>query len=242
MSELIKVNYDGDQPKVSGRELHEFLGVETPYHIWFPRMCGYGFSPETDYCTKMSVCNGNSFIKEKSDHDLTIPMAKELCMIQRTARGKEARQYFLQLEAAWNTPEMVMSRALRMADAQIKSLAVANAQLEANITIMQPKVIFADAVSVSETTILIGDLAKILKQNGIETGQNRLFEWLRANGYLVKRKGIDYNMPTQRSMELGLFEIKETCITRSDGYTSINKTPRVTGKGQIYFVNKFKAA
>lgn len=102
-----------------------------------------------------------------------------------------------------------------------------------------PKVLFADSVSVSKTSILVGELAKILKQNNREIGQNRLFEWLRKNGYLISRRGTDFNMPTQYSMELQLFEIKETAIQHSDGHVSINKTPKVTGKGQIYFVNKF---
>ena len=106
---------------------------------------------------------------------------------------------------------------------------------------MKPKEIFADAVATSKTSILIGELAKILKQNGVEIGQNRLFAWLRNNGYLIRRKGTDYNMPTQSAMEMGLFEIKETVVSHSDGHTSINKTPKVTGKGQQYFINKFIA-
>ena len=113
--------------------------------------------------------------------------------------------------------------------------------LETENKSMQPKALFADAVATSKTSILIGDLAKILKQNGVNIGQKRLFEWLRNNGYLVKRYGSDYNMPTQRAMELGLFEIKETVITHADGHTTISKTPKVTGKGQQYFINKFLA-
>lgn len=112
--------------------------------------------------------------------------------------------------------------------------------LQAQIQQQKPKVLFADAVSTSNTSILIGELAKLLKQNGVNTGQNRLFSWLRDNGYLVKRKGTDYNMPTQRSMDLELFEVKETSITCPDGHVLINKTTKVTGKGQIYFINKFK--
>lgn len=103
----------------------------------------------------------------------------------------------------------------------------------------KPKVLFADAVSTSHTSILIGDLAKLIKQNGIDIGGRRLFEWLRANGYLIKRKGTDYNMPTQKSMDLGLFEVKETTINHSDGHITTNRTPKVTGKGQQYFINKF---
>lgn len=111
--------------------------------------------------------------------------------------------------------------------------------LEAQIETDKPKVIFAEAVDAAQTSILVGDLAKLLKQNGINTGQKRLFEWLRANGYLISRKGNDYNSPTQKSMELGLFEIKERTINNPDGSIRITKTPKVTGKGQVYFINKF---
>ncbi len=103
----------------------------------------------------------------------------------------------------------------------------------------KPKVVFADAVSVSDGAILIGELAKILKGNGVEIGQNRLFEKLRQDGYLIKRQGTDYNAPTQRAMELGLFKVKETAITHSDGHVTISKTTKVTGKGQQYFINLF---
>ena len=103
---------------------------------------------------------------------------------------------------------------------------------------MTPKALFADAVSASSTSILVGDLAKLIRQNGFDIGQNRLFDWLRNNGYLIRAKGMSWNMPTQRSMDMGLFEVKETSITHSDGHISVNKTVKVTGKGQIYFVNK----
>ena len=110
--------------------------------------------------------------------------------------------------------------------------------LEAQAEKDKPKVLFADSVAASKTSILIGELAKILKQNGVENmGQNRLFEWLRSNGYLIRRKGTDYNMPTQRAMELKLFEIKETVVNHADGHQTTNKTPKVTGKGQVYFIN-----
>ncbi|WP_423366617.1 phage antirepressor [Melissococcus plutonius] len=104
---------------------------------------------------------------------------------------------------------------------------------------LKPKALFADSVSASHTSILVGELAKLLKQNGLDMGQNKLFAWLRDHGYLIRRKGTDYNMPTQRAMEMELFEIKETSINRSNGTVSISKTPKVTGKGQVYFVNKF---
>ena len=130
------------------------------------------------------------------------------------------------------TDEELLSKALLVAKSQIDEK---NKQIEQ----MRPKEIFADAVATSKTSILIGELAKMLRQNGVEIGQNRLFTWLRDNGYLIKRNGTDYNMPTQSAMEKGLFEIKETVISHSDGHSTVNKTPKVTGKGQQYFINKF---
>lgn len=136
--------------------------------------------------------------------------------------------------------EDILAKAVLIAKKTIerknKIIADKNKQLQEQ----KPKVIFAESVQASTTTILIGQLAKILKQNGIDMGQNRLFEWLRKNGYLISRKGTDYNIPTQKSMDLGLFTIKETSIGHSDGHVSISTTPKVTGKGQVYFVNKFK--
>ena len=113
--------------------------------------------------------------------------------------------------------------------------------LENKVKEDKPKVIFANAVSASRTSILVGELAKLLKQNGVEIGQNRLFEWLRTNGYLISKKSISFNMPTQKAMNLELFEIKETSITHADGHITVSKTPKVTGKGQLYFINKFLA-
>lgn len=112
-------------------------------------------------------------------------------------------------------------------------------RLEAEAKANRPKVLFADAVATAHTSILIGELAKLLKQNGVDMGQNRLFDWMRKHGYLIARKGTDYNMPTQKSMELGLMEIKETSISHADGHVSISKTPKITGKGQQYFIGKF---
>lgn len=121
----------------------------------------------------------------------------------------------------------------------LKAERAKNKELADKVQKDAPKVLFADSVTASHTSILVYDLAKLLRQNGVSIGGNRLFGWLREHGYLVRRNGMDYNMPTQKSMELGLFEVKETAITHSDGHTSVNKTPKVTGKGQVYFVNKF---
>lgn len=138
------------------------------------------------------------------------------------------------LEAAILNPDTMIKLCTTLKDEQDKRRA-----LEVKVEEQKPKVLFAESVEAAKTSILIGELAKLLKQNGINIGQNRLFEWLRNNGYLIKRQGSDYNMPTQRAMELGLFEIKETTITHSDGHIHVSKTPKVTGKGQVYFVNLF---
>ena len=132
----------------------------------------------------------------------------------------------------------LMAKAVLVAQATIKERDARIAELETDTQRMKPKEIFADAVSASDQTILIGDLAKLIKQNGHDMGQKRMFEWLRNNGYLIKRQGADYNSPTQRAMELGLFRIKETAVTHSDGHVTVSKTVKVTGKGQTYFVNK----
>lgn len=135
----------------------------------------------------------------------------------------------------------LMAKAVLVAQATIKERDARIAELESDTQRMKPKEIFADAVSASDQTILIGDLAKLIKQNGHDMGQKRMFEWLRNNGYLIKRQGADYNSPTQRAMELGLFRIKETAVTHSDGHVTVSKTVKVTGKGQTYFVNKLLA-
>ena len=141
------------------------------------------------------------------------------------------------LEQALTSPEFLIQLAT-----QLKEEKEQRKQLEAKVEQDKPKVLFADSVSASKSSILVGELAKILKQNGVDTGQFRLFAWLRENGYLIKREGSDYNMPTQRSAEMGLFEVKQTIITHSDGHITTNKTPKVIGKGQVYFVNKFMNA
>ena len=236
MNELIKITYSDDQPAVSARDLHEFLGVGADYRHWFTRMCEYGFTEGQDFNSvkndRVQIEGDRMVSRTVDDAILTIDMAKELCMLQRNEKGKQARQYFIQLEKDWNSPEKVMARALQIAN---KKLQVLEAKAEED----KPKVLFADSVAASHTSILIFDLAKILKQNGVDIGGNRLFDWMRKNGYLVRRKGSDYNMPTQRSMEMGLFEVKETSVSHSDGHISVNKTPKVTGKGQQYFINAF---
>lgn len=250
--EIIKVELNERlEPIVSGRELHRVLEVGSNYTTWFSRMSEYGFVENQDFVSVWSdskTGNGVEYLGSPQkmsargyelDHAMKLDIAKEIAMLQRNEKGRQVRQYFIQVEKDFNSPEKIMARALKIAEHQINILRIENTQQQAQIEADKPKVLFADAVSVSKTSILIGELAKILKQNGVDTGEKRLFAYLRDTGYLIKRNGTDYNSPTQKSMELGLFEVKETTVTHSDGHVTISKTTKVTGKGQQYFINKF---
>lgn len=233
MNELIKVTTnENDEQLVNGRELYEFLGVKDNYTDWFKRMIKYGFDENVDFISFSEKSDKPFGGRPQVNHYVKLDMAKEISMLQRTERGKQARRYFIQLEKFWNSPEMVTKRALEFQQKKIEVLQLENESLK-------PKALFADAVDASKTSILIGDLAKLIKKNGIDIGQNRLFQWLRDNGYLIARKGESYNMPTQRSLDLGIAEIKERTHNNPDGSIRISRTPKITGKGQIYFVNKF---
>lgn len=235
MNQLITVNLnDNQEPVVSGRQLHETLEVNTEYKKWFSRMSEYGFEENQDFVRVTQKCPTPGGIQNVTDHVIKLDMAKEIAMIQRTDKGKEVRLYFIQVEKDFNSPEKIMARALKIADNKIHKL---EAQMEAD----KPKVLFANAVSASQTSILIGDFAKLLRQNGLEIGQNRLFIWLRENGFLINRKGDSWNMPTQRSMDRGLFEIKERTHHEPNGTIRISKTTKITGKGQVYFMEKLLA-
>lgn len=239
MNELIPINYEGEQPTVSARELHTGLEITDRFSRWFERMSAYGFSEGNDFTSvKSSTLVNNGAEREITDYRISIDMAKQICMIQRSEKGRQYRQYFLDLEKAWNTPEQIFARALKMADQTIEKLKDTNKSLVEKIEADRPKTIFADAVSTSHTSILIGDLAKLICQNGVQTGQKRLFQWMRDNGYLMK-SGASYNMPMQRYIEQGLFEVKESSVQNPDGSVRVTRTTKVTGKGQLYFINKF---
>lgn len=242
MNELLKINYETEQPTVSARELYEGLEIKTAFKDWFPRMAAYGFEENQDFilvAQKRATNNPKNPIATYNDYQISVDMAKQICMIQRSEKGKQYRQYFIDLEKAWNTPEQIFARALKMADQKIEKLKETNAGLLEDVERMRPKEIFSDAVKASDSSILIGDLAKLLRQNGVDIGQKRLFEYLRNHGYLIKRKGSDWNMPTQKSMNMGLFEIKESTHIDGNGCNIVTRTPKATGKAQIYFVNKF---
>ena len=236
---LIPINYDGEQPTVSARDLHASLEISKRFSAWFETNA-QGFVENEDFTSVLSgtVVN-NGAHREVQDYSLTVDMAKHICLMSRTEKGKQCRQYLIDLEKAWNAPEQVMARALKLADKTIDTLKEDNKKLIEENEKMKPKVIFADAVRASSSSILIGDLAKLLRQNGVDIGAKRLFEYLRNHGYLIKRKGSDWNMPTQKSMNMGLFEIKESTHIDGNGCNIVTRTPKATGKAQIYFVNKF---
>ncbi|WP_039067709.1 phage antirepressor KilAC domain-containing protein [Staphylococcus shinii] len=218
---------------ISGRELHEALEIKTQYTKWFERMTEYGYQKNIDYIAisqKRLTAQGN--VTTYIDHALTIDTAKEIAMIQRNEIGRAVRQHFIRIEDAWNSPEMIVERALQIQTNKVEKL---EAQVEEN----KPKVLFADSVVGSQSSVLVGELAKLLKQNGVDIGQNRLFEWMRENGYLIKQKGENYNLPTQRSADLEIMDIKKRTINNPDGSSQITRTTKITGKGQQYFINKF---
>lgn len=225
MNELLKIDTsNAERITVSARDLHKALEVSTDFNHWFTRMCEYGFEAQKDFTTFLSESTGG---RPSQDAQITVDMAKEIAMLQRTEKGKEVRKYFIQIEKEWNSPERVMARALTIANKTIVTLELENKE-------MKPKALFADAVAQSDTSILVYDLAKLICQNGVKIGGNRLWTWLRDNGYIFKHSCE----PTQKSMEMKLFEVIERTVQRSGHDPKVTRTTRVTGKGQVYFINK----
>lgn len=233
--EVIKVNED--TMTVSARDLHEALGIVKRFSQWFEQF-KEDFTDGTDFTSvPTSTVVNNGAVRELNDFQVSIEMAKHICMMSHTDKGKQMRQYFIDLEKAWNTPELVMARGLKAAQAMIVKKEEAIKILTADNEAMKPKALFADAVSGSKNSILIGELAKLITQNGYEIGQNRLFQLLR-NGRYLYRNGKN-NVPYQRYVEQGLFEMKETVTQNADAEPIIRITTKVTGKGQQYFIDKF---
>lgn len=216
---------------VNARELHAFLDSKQDFSTWIKaRIAEYSFIENQDFVLFHNFMEKG---RPRIEYFITLDMAKELSMVERTAKGKQARQYFIdcekQLQVVPQIPQ-TLSEALRLA----ADLADEKAALLEEQQRNAPKVAFAEAVGNANDTILIRDLAKMLKQNGIDTGEKRLFAWLRANGYLTLQ-----NMPMQRAMDMGLFWVSESVIALPDG-DRVRLTTRVTGKGQMYFLDKFK--
>lgn len=235
MNELFNVTTNGDKLTLSARDLHKELNIAGRFSRWFEQMSEYGFEENVDF-TSVQNCTvvNNGATRELQDYQITLDMAKEIAMLQRNEKGKEIRRKLIELEKAWNSPEKVMARALDIAHKTIANLQIENEE-------MKPKALFADTVAASDSSILVGQEAKLISQSGCKMGQNRFFAWLRENGYLCS-KGENYNMPTQKSREMDLIEIKIRTVTNPDGSVRETKTPVITGKGQIYFINKFKNA
>ena len=200
MNELIKVDFTGERPAVSARELHEFLEVKTAYKDWFPRMCEYGFTEGEDFCSFLSESTGG---RPAQDAQLTIDMAKEICMLQRNEKGKQARQYFIKLEKDWNSPEKVMARALHIADEKIKLLSAQNSVLTVQNTIMQPKAAYFDEL-VSRN--LLTSFRETAKQ--LEIKEKEFIRFLVDKKYIYRdKKG---KLMPYAEKNNGLFEMKES--------------------------------
>lgn len=223
MNELIKINYESDRPTVLARDLHEFLEVKTAYKDWFPRMCEYGFAEGEDYCSFLSDRSDGLPGKPRQDAQLTIDMAKEICMLQRNEKGKQARQYFLQLEREWNSPEAVMSRALRMAEERLERFKTINANLSVQNAIMQPKAEYFDGLCDRESLTGVRETAKLL---GLK--QNDFVKWLIDHKYIYRDKRGRL-MPYAEHVDSGLFTIKETYNDKTD-WTGVQMLITIKGK------------
>lgn len=238
-NELVPVYTTSTGEKVVyGTDLHRVLEVKSNYRDWIKnRMNDIGAIENEDY---ESFAKNLAKGRPSLEHIIKLDVAKEMAMLERNEKGKQVRRYFIQVEKRYRKS---FSGAMPTGK-ELIALAVIEAQKtiaeqEQAIQRMKPKEIFADAVAASRSSILIGELAKLLRQNGIDTGEKRLFHWMRQEGFLIRRKGTDYNMPTQRGMELKLFEVKERTVHNPDGNVRLTKTTVVTGKGQQYFINRF---
>lgn len=233
MNELLKINTEN--MTVSARSIYERLRIVKRFSAWFETN-SQGFVEGEDFTSVLvSTVVNNGANRELIDYNISVDMAKHICLMSRTEEGKKCRQYLIDLEKAWNTPELVMARGLKAAQAMIEQKDEQIKLLTADNERMKPKEVFADAVTASDSAILIRDLAKLIKQNGHDIGEKRLYKWMREHGYIIKHS----TQPTQKAMELGLFEVIERTIQRADMSPQVTSTTKVTGKGQQYFINKF---
>lgn len=230
MNELIKVETNENmEVVVSGRDLHEKLGIETPFKKWIDRMVEYGFTENIDFVTvgqKCPIANGG--YQARTDYIIKLDMAKEICMIQRNEKGKMFRQYFIQVEKDYNSPERTIQRALLYSQAQVK-------KLEAKIEEDRPRVSFAETIEKSSDSILVRELSKILANENIHIGQNKLYSLLREWGYIFQNS----TEPTQKAVQQGLFKINERVIKSVKG-DILSRTTKITGKGQLFILDKIK--
>ena len=227
MNELIKVHYDNaDRPTVSGRDLYDALEVKTAYKDWFPRMCEYGFSEGKDYCSFLSDRSDGKAGKPRTDHQVTIPMAKELCMLQRTDKGKQMRQYFIAVEEQWNSPDAIMARALQLSNAKLKQLQVTVSELTVENQIMKPKAEYFD--DLVDRNLLTG-IRETAKEFQIK--QKDFVTFLMDKKYLYRDKKGKL-MPYAKPLQDGLFELKET---KNDATAWSGSQTMITPKGRETF-------
>jgi anti-repressor protein len=233
MNELISIRTNENfEQMVSGRELHEALGIKERFSLWSNgRIISLGLAEGYDY-RRTTYTNSNNQMFD--DSHFTLDAAKHICMISGGERAHEIRSYFIQIEKAWNEPSLIMARGLKIAEKQMIGMNERIKELETQAELERPKVLFAEAVEASVDSILIRDFAKLLARNGVAIGEKRLFEWLRQNGFLQKYE----NKPTQKSVELGVLEMKEGMRFGSNNTLKPFFTTKVTGKGQIYFMKK----
>jgi len=231
---LITINYNGENQTVLGRELHEFLEVGTQYTKWFDRMCEYGFTEITDYIAisqKRLTAQGNE--TTYNDHQMTVEMAKEISMLQRTDKGKLARQYFIELEKKWNSPEAIMARALTMANKTIDNLKLHNSLLEDKIEEQKPKVEMADRLFICEGLKNVGEVAKLFNERirkGKSIGRDRFYEILRTE-HILMTYGSEKNNPQQKYIDNGCMVLKTSTFDNGYGGTKLSSTTKVTPKG-----------
>ena len=233
MTELIKVQERDGEQLVSGRELHKFLESSERFSKWWERMVGYGFEENKDYTLYQKVHPQNK--QEIIDYLMKISMAKEISMLQRNEKGKEARSYFIKCEEAWNCDEAIVSRALSIQNKKILEYKEKIDVLERKIDSDAQRVSFAETIEKSSDCLLVREFSKVIANEGINLGEKKLYKWLREKGFILKNS----TEPTQRAVTMGLFKVAER-VVKAVTKDIVTKTTRITGKGQIYFLELLK--
>ena len=233
MTELIKVQERDGEQLVSGRELHKFLESSERFSKWWERMVGYGFEENKDYTLYQKVHPQNK--QEIIDYLMKISMAKEISMLQRNEKGKEARMYFIKCEEAWNSDEIVMARAILIQNKKILGYKEKIDILEKKIENDAPRVSFAETIEKASDCLLVREFSKLIATEGIHLGEKKLYRWFREKGFILKNS----TEPTQTAVQKGLFKVAERVVKAVTG-DIISTTTRITGKGQVYFLDLLK--
>ena len=233
MTELIKVQERDGEQLVSGRELHQFLESSERFSKWWERMVGYGFEENKDYTLYQKVHPQNK--QEIIDYLMKISMAKEISMLQRNEKGKEARNYFIKCEEAWNSDEIVMARAILIQNNKILGYKEKIDILEKKIENDAPRVSFAETIEKASDCLLVREFSKLIATEGIHLGEKKLYRWFREKGFILKNS----TEPTQTAVQKGLFKVAERVVKAVTG-DIISTTTRITGKGQVYFLDLLK--